>query len=362
MAIDLAESIAAAGHESHLMYFKKRKTELKPDPQAVNIHHFPITQAIYRQAFGGLVDLSARISNAFMRKSLFILNGWAGGRAFAKKLEELENRFGRFDKIIFRGFGTFELTWSFRDDRAIYVLENIWHSYSATRLVDRKRGALLLHDRKLVAVSHGVKESVEKAQDTLGFTPKSIRVITNPCPVERIHRLMVEPCSDLPAEPYLLNVARLVPQKNHALLLDAYARSNAKLPLVIVGEGPLRAELEAKAAALGIRDRVNFVGAKTNPYPWMRHAKLFVLSSRFEGLGVVLLEALACGTPIVAVDCPGGVRDVFEGPLQCYLAANSADALAALIDRTLNENGYTVDPQWLNKFRPSNVVEEFVHY
>ncbi|WP_256582419.1 glycosyltransferase, partial [Pseudomonas sp. MPR-R3A] len=81
----------------------------------------------------------------------------------------------------------------------------------------------------------------------------------------------------------MLNVARLVRQKDHELLLRAYAIAQVKEPLVIVGDGPLKKRLETLAIELGIAGSVRFAGHRDNPYPWMHHARLFVLSSRVEG-------------------------------------------------------------------------------
>ena len=358
VAVNLADALADAGHESHLMYFKGRKKSLAPENPAVRVHFFDVSAAARLTGIGLLLELAARLLNAIIRKSYFIPSGAFGGWLFARRLRKLERELGSFDRIIFRGFGTFEMVWSFRDPRGLYVLENILRS--DRRWLERAQARLLLDGRKLVAVSSGVKQSVERAQGVLGFAPASLRVITNPCPVDRIRQLMLEPCDEIPDRPYLINVARMVPQKNHALLLEAYARSRRAMPLVLVGDGPLRSELEARAKALGIGDEVVFAGARVNPYPWMRGASLFVLSSRFEGLGIVLLEALACATPIISVDCPGGVRDVFHGPLEPYLCENTPDALAALIDRTLQAGTYRVDEAWLQPFRPETVIAQFL--
>ena len=107
---------------------------------------------------------------------------------------------------------------------------------------------------------------------------------------------------------------------------------------------------------LGIADRA-FRGQKRNPYPWMHRARLFVLSSEFEGFGVVLTEALACGTPIVSVDCPGGVRDVFRGNLRDYLAEDSVAGLARKMSEVLARLPVEIEPQWLEPFQESRVVE-----
>ncbi|CAN0603837.1 unnamed protein product, partial [Ectocarpus sp. 12 AP-2014] len=159
---------------------------------------------------------------------------------------------------------------------------------------------------------------------------------------------------------YIVNVARLVPQKGHALLLDAFARARIPHQLVIVGEGPLRQELEQKARSLGIADRVLFAGKRTNPYPWMQRADLFVLASEYEGLGIVLTEALACGTPILSTDSRGGVRFVFQGELEQYLTPGTPEGLAQGLESAVNKLPIEVKAEWLEAFRSEAVVEQFL--
>jgi glycosyltransferase involved in cell wall biosynthesis len=144
------------------------------------------------------------------------------------------------------------------------------------------------------------------------------------------------------------------------MLLEAYAKSRQTLPLVIVGDGKLKIELKNKAKSLGIENNVYFAGNQTNPYVWMKHASLFILSSKIEGLGIVLFESLACGTPIISVDCPGGVRDIFKEELEPYLCEQNADALAQKIDQVIEQNGYPIKEEWIEDFKPENVVKAFL--
>jgi glycosyltransferase involved in cell wall biosynthesis len=116
--------------------------------------------------------------------------------------------------------------------------------------------------------------------------------------------------------PYIVAAGRLDPQKGFDVLLDAFARAHDRVAghrLVIIGEGPARGELEAQVARLGLADRVVLTGFLSNPQPTLRGAALFVLSSRYEGMGgLVLLEAMVHGLPIIATDCVTGPRDLLE--------------------------------------------------
>lgn len=114
--------------------------------------------------------------------------------------------------------------------------------------------------------------------------------------------------------PVLLAVGRLEQSKDYPMLIEAFTRLRAERPvrLVILGEGRLRPALEARIEQLGIADDVWLPGWVDNPYAWMRQARLFVLSSAWEGLGNVLIEAMACGCPVVSTDCDSGPREILE--------------------------------------------------
>jgi len=143
------------------------------------------------------------------------------------------------------------------------------------------------------------------------------------------------------ARPTVISVGRLVPSKGLDTLLRAHAlvrREGIDHHLLIVGEGPMRGELAALADALGVRGSVFLPGFVPNPWSLMRVADIFALASRFEGLSVVLLEALALGVAIVATDCPGGPAEVLErGRYGLMVPPDDAAALAAGMARLLRE-------------------------
>jgi teichuronic acid biosynthesis glycosyltransferase TuaC len=133
--------------------------------------------------------------------------------------------------------------------------------------------------------------------------------------------------------PVLLCVANLVEVKGHALVLDALHRLRDRHPrahLLLVGDGPLRKTLERQAAVLGLCDRVRFVGAVPNDAlaTWYSAADLSVLASRSEGWANVLLESMACGTPVVATDVGGSSEVVAVPAAGALVRRRDADALA----------------------------------
>jgi glycosyltransferase involved in cell wall biosynthesis len=360
VAVNLADAFAEEGHESHLLACRNQPNDLKPAHEAVKLHHFDQLQALLKSVIGVPIFLLSRlVLGVVLPKSHFIWVGWLSGWLLKRHIQKLEKQYGHFDRIVFRGLGTFKYFWSFQDDRNVYVLENVIH-YDRPLWQKKLEWKLVFHNRHLACVSSGVLESAQEAFAKGSVEPKTLRVITNPCPAAQIHAMAKENDPDLPTTPYIVNVARLVPQKGHALLLDAFARVRIPHQLVIVGEGPLRQELEQKARSLGIADRVLFAGKRTNPYPWMQRADLFVLASEYEGLGIVLTEALACGTPILSTDSRGGVRFVFQGELEQYLTPGTPEGLAQGLEFAVNKLPIEVKAEWLEAFRSEAVVEQFL--
>jgi glycosyltransferase involved in cell wall biosynthesis len=359
-AATLADAFAAAGHDSHLLACRRRPRALAPENPGVTVHYHDQQRALLASIVGiPMFLLSRLLLGVILPGSHFIWVGWLNGWLLRRRVRRMERKFGAFDRIIFRGLGTFKYFWSWRDPRCVYVLENVIH-HGRPLWQKKLKWRLVFAGRHLVCVSNGVRDSAEAAFALGEITPASLQVITNPCPIAQIRALASVSDPDLPQEPYIINVARLVPQKGHALLLEAYALCRPKQLLVLVGDGELRPALEAKAESLGIRDRVLFAGQRSNPFCWMAAADLFVLASEYEGLGLVLTEALACGTPIISVDCPGGVRDVFRGELERYLCPRTAQDLANLLQATLAQLPLTAGEDWLAPFDPDAIVQQFL--
>lgn len=137
----------------------------------------------------------------------------------------------------------------------------------------------------------------------------------------------------------IITVGSLKPQKNQALLLGAFARlGHESAKLMILGEGPLRADLEALAEQLGITDQVIMPGFVLDPWPYYASASLFVLSSDYEGFANVILEALAAGLPVVSTDCQSGPAEILDhGRLGTLVPVGDEAALAKAVARALDE-------------------------
>lgn len=192
----------------------------------------------------------------------------------------------------------------------------------------------------VVAVSEGIRRDLIGG---FGLSPGLVRTIYNPIGVLRVRALAAEPAPEMAdgsGLPAVITCGRLVAEKNQALLLRAFRDVQGKCPsrLVIAGDGELRAELERLAAELGVRERVRFLGFQANPFRLMAKAACFALSSRWEGFPMVLLEAMACGAPVVSADCDYGPREIIT-PERNGLLVPPGDqaALAVALARVLTD-------------------------
>jgi glycosyltransferase involved in cell wall biosynthesis len=183
----------------------------------------------------------------------------------------------------------------------------------------------------VVANSSGVAADVA---DLTRLDRDEVRVIHNPTVTDELFDLADEPV-ELPWDEVggdlIVTAGRFVPVKDFGTLLRAFASyaASREARLIMLGQGELREELETLAVDLGIGDSVWFPGFVDNPYAYLRLADLFVLSSRWEGLPNTVIEALACGTQVVATDCPSGPAEILRnGEFGTLVPVSNSDALA----------------------------------
>ena len=207
--------------------------------------------------------------------------------------------------------------------------------------------------------------------DQFGYPSGKAIVINNPVDITRIRRLAnIEPANgnlqhaggtNQDGLVRLLAAGRLSREKGFDLLIEALALcDDPRMHLTIIGEGALRQELEALAYARGVAGQVCFAGFQQNPYPFFAKADALVLSSRFEGFPNVVLEALACGTPVIATPAPGGVREILEGLPSCELAEEiTVPALAEAIKRWINRCPQRVDEKAVDPYSVERIVKQY---
>ncbi|MCL6473655.1 MAG: glycosyltransferase [Firmicutes bacterium] len=214
----------------------------------------------------------------------------------------------------------------------------------------------------VVAVSKGVANDLIH---WVGVPADKVRVIYNPIVTPDMLRKSEEPLDHpwfQPGQPpVILGAGRLTIAKDFPTLLRAFALVRDQQParLVILGEGELRADLERLAAQLGIGQDFALPGFVQNPYPYLKRAAVFVLSSRWEGFSVVLGEALACGTPVVSTDCRNGPREILEdGKWGALVQVGDYESMAAAICDTLSSQRVTDFPK--EKFHIDNIVTQYL--
>jgi glycosyltransferase involved in cell wall biosynthesis len=216
----------------------------------------------------------------------------------------------------------------------------------------------------IVAVSRSVAEDLVS---TLGVPSQRITVIPNPVVTSELFRLAKEqpkhPWFEPGEPPVVLGVGRLSRQKDFATLIHAFARVHRgrACRLVILGEGEERPALERLSAELGASHAVSLPGFVANPFAFMARAAVFVSSSSWEGLPGALIQALACGTPAIATDCPGGSREVLrDGRFGCLVPVGEVAALAVAIAAALERGRPAVPPEAWSRFTQDSAVEGYV--
>jgi glycosyltransferase involved in cell wall biosynthesis len=238
---------------------------------------------------------------------------------------------------------------------------SIWRSRQMSRLVKH----FYPWADGIVAVSKGVADDLAQV---VGIPRENIQVIYNPVITpelrEKAQAPLDHPWFEPGEPPVVLAVGRLGEQKDFPILIRAFAQMRRARPvrLLILGEGPDRPELETLIRKLGLEQDVSLPGFVENPYAYMAHASLFVLSSSREGLPTVLIEALYCGAPLVATDCPSGPREILQdGQYGQLVPIGDMNALARAIGTTLA--GKTPHPpreSWL-PFDLEAVVNQYIN-
>jgi glycosyltransferase involved in cell wall biosynthesis len=189
---------------------------------------------------------------------------------------------------------------------------------------------------RAVAVSSGVADELVK----LAKLPRDkVLTIHNPVVgpdfVDRCNEVVAHPWLHQPGRPVFVTAGRLVPQKDHACMLRALAmhRQKSDSRLILLGTGPLETELKALAHDLGLTEAVDFRGFEPNPLPFFRQSDAFLMSSLSEGFGNVLVEALACGTPVISSRCDHGPAEILDhGRFGVLVESRDPHALAAAMN------------------------------
>lgn len=218
---------------------------------------------------------------------------------------------------------------------------------------------------RLIVISDKMREEAIEIYPNL---EKNIVRLYNSFNIEEIRKKAEEEIKEVKDKKYILAVGRLEEtQKDFTTLIKGYSKVCKEIEeeLYIIGEGRHKQQLENLVRDLKIENRVRFLGFKSNPYPYMKNASLFVHSSKFEGLPTVMIEALILGKLIIATDCPTGPKEILNDGKNGILTKledenNLADAIRKmLISKEKNDIFLQNSLDYIKEFDSNNVVKKF---
>ena len=216
-----------------------------------------------------------------------------------------------------------------------------------------------------VGVSIGVVNDIAKLS---GLKHKMFKVIYNPvqpCSKPSVDALKyAEKLWSCPPGARIVTVGNLTKQKNHDLLLRSFAKLDiSEARLMFVGDGELRETIIQRAQELGISNQIIMAGFQSDPIPFYRTANLFVLSSNYEGLPLVIVEALACGTPVVSTDCHSGPAEILvNGQYGRLVPVEDVNALSKAIKTEIQNQTYNIPLiKRAEDFSPKKVASKYLN-
>ena len=286
-------------------------------------------------------------------------------KMFSRKLQEKLNELGKVDMIMSNSSPSNKILSFLHLDSAYHrvhsaeikehpntfsgKLKHIWRKIKYQRLYSNKN--LLLVSRELRKI----------ITQNIGAKPKSMNVIYNLFDFEKIKTLSQKDDVEIPKEEYIIHVGRFdMVSKRHDILLKAYAKSGIAHKLVILGDGKDKLKIQKLIQELRLTGKVILPGFKSNPYPWIINAKLLVMTSDFEGLPTVMIEALILNTPVVSTDCPTGPSEIMTDLLSDYLVPmQNVDLIADKINKALLD--YPLIPDTvIKKFQENYIVLQYI--
>ncbi|EPS0984548.1 glycosyltransferase [Vibrio vulnificus] len=244
------------------------------------------------------------------------------------------------------------------------VMYHVIHSNLTNARLGRKRGLSrfftkfavhnLYRNKNCIAVSEGVKEDLTA---NFNLSSNRIQVITNAVDEEFLNNQSSIRSIDIQDE-YFLHVGNFSSAKRHDRLVESYLKSGVKTPLRLIGKESKLTETVAQTIKKNrLEDQVIIQGYESNPYPWIRNAKGLILSSDYEGLVMVLLEAIALGTPIISTNCKSGPAEIVGDNTHC-LTELSIDSLALKI-KELDDEPEKFRIPLLDKFKIESMVNAY---
>jgi glycosyltransferase involved in cell wall biosynthesis len=344
------------GHDVHIILVKNEIHHSVAHIPASNIHSISEDGLLSHTRFINKLKLAQRLNHVVKQ----IENDGTKFSFFLSNAEDMDRitKIAKLPNVYIR----------YRNSMSKYIEGKIGNKGPVKSLIRRLRFTNKFRNiyggRNIITVSQALADDIVK---NVGVKPKSITTIYNPFNFERLRKLAAEP-ADIPKEPYIMYSAKFENRKRHDLLIEAFHKANVKHKLVLIGDCYTESDHETykklleQINRLGLKNRIIFPGFQKNPYPWVKNAVLFAMSSDSEGLPTVLIESLILGTPVVSTDCSTGPKEILTGELSSFLSPpGDAVALAENIKRALKHYS-EIPSSILDKFDDSSVAKQYLEH
>jgi glycosyltransferase involved in cell wall biosynthesis len=347
VVINLGDELLKLGHSVTFVIYENT-IEFDIDPR-INVHNL-----------NPLIHKGSRI--------LSRITDHKNVKLFNLLLGDIELRYGRVDLILSSLPRMDRILSLIKDNRIFHIIgnplsmqsgirKNKWYK-KISRIWHMKR---MYDGRKLIGMSHGIGDDLVKY---VKVRPASFQAIYNPFDFDQIKSLAALPFKlpkNLTSNDYLIHIgAFTLQQKRQDLLIEAFALSKLKCKLVLLGKGKDEEKIVDLIKKHGVTDQVVLAGFQINPFPWIKHARLFVLSSDYEGFGNVLIEAMALGTPALSTDCPSGPGEIFINDMEDSLVkCGDAKALAEKM-RAFYLKPPHINKESLKRFEATTITKEYL--
>lgn len=333
--LKLAEELSNLRHEVHIIIINNI-IEHKIFPEKYTIHCL--------QPHGRLASIKLLNENLLLKKLQEVLSA--------------EEKKKKFDLIVSNLTDSDKLCSKLKHPNLYFCIRNNESAKLKKKSFLKKlRVQKRYSNKNIITISEGLSHDI---LNVLQIKPKSIQTIYNSFDFIKIKKLSEE---KQPAyKNYLIHIGRYTSQKRHDILLKSYKDSNVEEKLLLLGtfSSSEKKEINHLITILGLQKKVIVIGFMANPYPLIKHAKLLILSSDYEGFGNVLVEALALNTMVISTNCPYGPSEILTGPLTPFLSPpGDIDLLSENIKKALSFPLQEKNVS-LEKFNIHEVVKQYL--